>query len=135
MAALFALGLLSPVAAFAFSPAPAHCLTLAVPIQAVSEGHHHGAGDHAGHVAMSHENMAHKHTDQGAQAAAGGHDDAGVPTKCCGLFCLTALTPPAFGAAAMGLVAASDIALPTATSLLGRTPNGIDRPPRSLSSI
>jgi len=129
MAVLFALCLLSPVAAFAFSAAPAHCLTLGEAPQAASESHNHGAGDHAGHTAM-----AHAHADHGTQATADGND-AAVPAKCCGLFCVSGLTPPAFGASDVRLIATTEVALPPAASLLGRSADGIDRPPRSLLSL
>lgn len=129
MAALFALCLLSPVAAFAFSNAPAHCLTLAEAAQAASAGHHHGDGDHTAHLAMAHE-----HADHATPAAAGA-DDLAVPAKCCGLFCVSVLTPPVLGGVETRLVATTEVALQTAAHLLGRTPNGIDRPPRFLLSL
>lgn len=133
MAALFALCLLAPVAAFALSDsaAAAHCLTLAEAPKAESEshGHPHGDIDHADHAAMTHEAV-----DHGALASSGG-DDHALPGKCCGLFCVSALAPPVFGVAAMHLVVASEVAMPTATSLLGRSSNRIDRPPRVLPSL
>lgn len=128
MAALFALCLLSPVAAFAFSDTAAHCLTEAVQVKS-GHGHQHAGGGHADHAAMPHEDM-----DHGTSAASGG-DDPGVPGKCCGLFCVGALTPPVFGVDAVQLIAASEVALPAAESLWGRSPGRIDRPPRTLSSI
>jgi hypothetical protein len=56
MAVLFALCLLSPVAAFAFSDTPAHCLTVTEAPQVKSGSHgrqHDGAGhaEHARHAA------------------------------------------------------------------------------------
>lgn len=126
MAVLFALCLLSPVAAFAFSTAPAHCLALGEAPQAVSESHHHGAADHAA--------MMHEHADHGAQAKADGND-AAVPAKCCGLFCVGAMTAPILGVGEMRLIATTEVALPIAASLLGHTSDGIDRPPRSLLSL
>ncbi|MCK9914094.1 hypothetical protein MXD81_33570 [Microbacteriaceae bacterium K1510] len=126
MAVVFALCLLSPVAAFAFGTAPAHCLTLGEAPQVASESHHHGTGDHAA--------MAHEHADHGSQATADGNN-AVVPAKCCGLFCVGGLTPPAFGVSDMRLIATTEVALPVTASLLGRTSDGIDRPPRSLLSL
>lgn len=131
MAVLFALCLLSPVAAFAFSDAPAHCLTLGEAPQAASHKHgdHHGIGAHAEQAAM-----AHVHMDHGMQAKAGG-SDAAVPAKCCGLFCVGAMTPPQLGVGEMRPIATTEVALPVTASLLGRTTGGIDRPPRSLLSL
>ncbi|AXK82219.1 hypothetical protein DW352_17805 [Pseudolabrys taiwanensis] len=127
MAVLFALFLLSPVAAFAFSNAPAHCLELGEAPQVASQArsHHHGTGDYAA--------MAHEHMDHGTQTT--DSTDSAVPAKCCGLFCVTALTPPAFGVSDMRRIATTEVALPVTASLLGRAVDGIDRPPRSLLSL
>lgn len=130
MAALFALCLLSPVAAFAVSAAPAHCLTVAeTPRASEAHSHRYDGGGHADHDAMAHTDM-----DQGAQASASG-DDPAMSGKCCGLFCVSSLTPPVFGVVEMRPVTVTEVALPVTASLLGRTPNGIDRPPRVLSSL
>jgi len=129
MAALFALCLLLPMAAFAVTPAPAHCLSLGEAPQAASESHHHDAGDQAHHASMAHEHAGH-----GAQTTAHGEDTA-VPAKCCGLFCVSGLTPPAFGAADRKPIAIAAIALPVTASLFGRAAGGIDRPPRSLPPL
>ena len=128
MAVLFALCLLSPVAAFAFGNAPAHCLELGEAPQAVSHehSHHHGTSDHAA--------MAHEHMDHSRQAKADGND-AALPAKCCGLFCVGAMTPPMLGVGEVRLIATTEVALPVTASLLGRTADGIDRPPRSLLSL
>lgn len=123
MAVLFALCLLSPVAAFAFSNAPAHCLTLGEAPQMAGESHHHGGADHAA--------MMHEHADHGTQAKADGND-AAVPAKCCGLFCVGAMTPPVLGIGEVRLIATTEVAMPITASLLGRAAGGIDRPPRSL---
>jgi len=131
MAALFALCLLSPVAAFAFSDTQAHCLTVteASQVKSESHGHQHDGSGHADQAAMPHEGM-----DHGTPAGAGGNDP-GVPGKCCGLFCVGALTPPVFGVAAVQLIEASEVVLPAAESLWGRSPGRIDRPPRVLPSL
>lgn len=131
MAALFALCLLSPVAAFAFSDTPAHCLTVAEAsqVKSASHGHPHDGVGPADHVAMPQDGM-----DHGTPAGAGGNDP-GVPGKCCGLFCVGALAPPVFGVAAVQLIETSEVVLPAAESLWGRSPGRIDRPPRALSSI
>lgn len=130
MAALFALCLLSPVAAFAFSDKAAHCLTMAEATQ-VKSGHGH-PHDGVGHT--DHASMPDSDTDHGMPAASGG-DNPGVPGKCCGLFCVGALTPPVFGVAAVQLIETSEVVLPAAESLWGRSPSRIDRPPRALFSI
>lgn len=130
MAALFALCLVAPVAAFAFgdSTAAAHCLTTADAPKATSEsgGHQHGDISQA---ATTHEAM-----DHGAPAPSGG-DDHALPGKCCGLYCVSALAPPAFGVADVQLVAASEVAMASATSLWGRSSSRIDRPPRVLTAL
>lgn len=125
--ALYALSLLAPTAAFAFSDsaAAAHCLTLSDDHHGASQSHHHDGHDHAA--------MAHEDTDHGIPASGGG--DHALPGKCCGLFCVTALTPPVFGVADAQLMTASQVAMPAATSLLGRSSNRIDRPPRLLPFV
>lgn len=130
-AVLFALCLLSPVAAFAFSDTAAHCLTMteASHVKSGSTGHQHDGAGHADHASMPHDGM-----DHGTPAASGGSDPA-VPGKCCGLFCVGALAPPVFGVTAVQLIEASEVALPATESLWGRSPSRIDRPPRVLLSF
>ena len=130
---LYALCLIAPVAAFAFSDngTPAHCLTMGEIPQAKSEGHsHHDGMDHA---SMTHEAMTHATTDHGTPSS-GGSNHA-TPAKCCGLFCATAIAPPVFGVADMRPIETTLVTLPPAESLLGRSASRIDRPPRVLPSL
>lgn len=131
MAALFALCLLSPVAAFAFNDTSAHCLTVAEVSQVKSGGHGplQVEAGHTDRAAMSHESM-----DHGMPAALGG-DDSAVPGQCCGLFCIGALAPPVFSVAAVQLIETSEVALPAAESRWGRSAGRIDRPPRVLPPL
>jgi hypothetical protein len=109
---LYALCLVSPTAVLAFSadPAPAHCLT---------EDHH---GIAAGHT--HDDGSTHRHSDTG-------DDDRSPPGKCCGLFCLSALTP-AIDFIANRHPPVTHLAPFFAANLSGRGSDRIDRPPRSL---
>ena len=109
----YALCLAAPTAVLALSgaPAAAHCLT----------DDHHGLA--ASHV---HEHGAPHHHD------GNGGDDP--PGKCCGLFCLNALSPDTlFIVSPPAHWAAVIVARPQAMS--GRGTDRIDRPPRSLPSL
>ena len=123
VAALYAMCLLVPGAAFALSdqPVPAHCLTVA---------DEHGAqGDQQAMV----DHHAHQHSGIDHGQSAPGHDH-GLPDKCCGLFSVTAIAP-AFDLVAAPALQADDVAMPLAASLIGRDAGRIDRPPRHLSAI
>jgi hypothetical protein len=118
LVALYALCVVAPVAAFAASDGamPAHCLTdddHAMAATGESHDHHDGAG--------------HQHPGPT-------HDDHDSLAKCCGLFGVTAIAP-AFETVATPMVQASDVAMPAAESLSGRSAGRIDRPPRSLLSL
>ncbi|MFN3658474.1 MAG: hypothetical protein ACK4UO_14580 [Pseudolabrys sp.] len=131
LAVLYALCLVSPVAAFAFSQAAAsHCLTGAEPPKTAghpaTHGHDHGAGHDEAHAAPEHAAPVADTTDAGDQA---------VPGKCCGLFCVTALEPPALAVADVQAAAASAVTLLAPVPLLGRGSGRIDRPPRVLPSL
>lgn len=111
---VYAFCLAAPTAVLALSgtPAAAHCLT----------DDHHGlaAADHV------HAHGSPHHHD------GNGEDDP--PAKCCGLFCLSALSPDiVFIVSPPGNWAAVIVARPEAMS--GRGTDRIDRPPRSLPSI
>jgi hypothetical protein len=109
----YALCLAAPTAVLALSgaPAAAHCLT----------DDHHGLA--AGHV---HEHGSPHHHD--------GKGDDDPPGKCCGLFCLSALSPDTgFIVSPPVHWAAVIVARPEAMS--GRGTDRIDRPPRSLPSL
>jgi hypothetical protein len=117
LVALYALCLVAPVAAFAFSDGSmlAHCL-----------------GDEPHSMAMAKD---HSHHDGvGHQPAKSGHDDRGYPDKCCGLFCVTAIAPPmdVFNVQQVRFMHLAS--LPT-ESLTGLGFDRIDRPPRSFLSL
>jgi hypothetical protein len=121
LAVLYALCLVAPVSAFAFSAAPAHCLTMT--------DDHHGTGESRAHQdGIGH----HKSSPEKSGQAP---DDHGVPGKCCGLFCVTAIAPPVFGVAVVQPVETSTVALPATPSLFGHSAGRIDRPPRVLPSL
>lgn len=113
LVALYALCVVAPVAAFAVSDGsmPAHCLT----------------DDHQGMGANHGDGASHQHSGLG-------DDDHGYPGKCCGLFGVSAIAPQ-FDVVAMHVVRASDVAMPAAESLFGRSSSRIDRPPRFLLSL
>lgn len=128
--ALYALTLVAPTAAFAFSSsiAAAHCLTATVDHHrsAASQSH----GDHVGH---DHATVAHEDANHAAPASGG--NDQTAAADCCGLFCVSAVTPVAFGVFDAQFFALSQLAMPAATSLLGHGSDRIDRPPRNLAAI
>jgi hypothetical protein len=114
LVAVYALCLVAPVTAFAFSDVSAPCLALTDDHHGIGESHHHQHG-----------------VDQQKSS----HDGDNHPGKCCGLFCVTAIAPPAFGVAEMQLVQASAVAMPAVAYLSGRNASRIDRPPRSVLSL
>jgi hypothetical protein len=132
VAALFALSLLSPVAAFALTPMPAHCLEITNGMPGAEHSHHHAGDAHPAHA--DHGGTGHADSNHAAQVSANGSDPTG-PLNCCNLFSVTALTPAAAPTLDVASVTTTEVALPAAQSLLGRTPGGIDRPPRSLPSL
>jgi hypothetical protein len=116
LVAFYALCLVAPVTAFAFSDGsmPAHCLT----------DDHHDMG------------VAHDHQDGADHDKSGPGDDYhGQAGKCCGLFCLSAVAPSVFDVVGARLLLATDVVMPAAESLFGRSSSRIDRPPRSLLSL
>lgn len=114
LVAAYALCLVAPTAVFAFSNAPgaAHCMT----------DDHHGLVSSPLH---KHGGATHHHQNNG--------DDEHVG-KCCGLFCLSAVSPDTIFVAAPQVHAAV-VAMPRPDTLNGRGADRIDRPPRSLSSV
>jgi hypothetical protein len=136
LVALYAVCILAPHAAMAFSAPPAHCLTDAslrahvhganapAHTHAGGAGHHRDGHDHA---APAHDAPApHDHADAGAPHK---HDGKSHPsTNCCGVFCLSAIgcEPQAISAPAP-VVSVSTPALDEA--LVGRGPGRINRPP------
>lgn len=112
---LYAICVLAPSAAFALADAPrqAHCLT---------QANHGLAKTH-----VYHDGARHEHPQKS-------DDDKSQLTNCCGLFCLTALTPAidlAIGQSPIGstLVATLEDAIAHAA------PGCLDRPPISLLSF
>lgn len=114
----YALGVAAPAAAFAFTDAAAHCLTISEAEQ--------GAGSH-----HAHDQMAADHASHPAPAAA---DDRGMTGKCCGTLCFTALTPHV-APIAEPLMQVSALSQLRVAHLLGHSSDPIDRPPRNLLSI
>src|SRR5262249_56328723 len=89
LAVLYALCILAPAVAFAFSdnPAVAHCLT---------EGHvgvrdHASKHDHGGNLHVHADGTAHQHHDEGAAPQPSGNDGKAAKATCCGLFSVVAI--------------------------------------------
>lgn len=113
LVAAYSLCLIMPTAALALgdAPGPAHCLT----------------DDHHGLTAV------HVHADGSSDHhKSNGGDEP--PGKCCGLFCLSALSPDVVlvGQPHVHAVAA---VVPLPVRMAGRGSDRIDRPPRSLLSL
>jgi len=122
LALLYALCVLAPPAAFAFSNNPdvAHCLTedhVAVGI------HDHGGKDHV-HA----DGTAHRHHHDGGPHKTSGDDGKGQAANCCGLFFTVAI--PGNPGLALELLSRASVVLPTlGDALSGRGPDRINRPP------
>ena len=135
LAALYALCILAPAAAFAFSdnPAVAHCLTEGhVGIHEHSGKHDHGgkAHVHADGTAHQHhaDGTAHQHHDDGAAPQPAGDDGKAPIATCCGLFSVVAISGepvPSLGFYSL----ASVVLPPPGEALSGRGPERINRPP------
>src|ERR1700730_9288747 len=125
LAVLYALCVLAPAVAFAFSddPAVAHCLT---------EGHvgvhdHSGKHAHGGKLHVHADGTAHQHHDDGAAPQPSGNGKAAIAT-CCGLVRLAAL--PRGPVPRSGLDSLASVVLPVlGEALSGRGPERINRPP------
>jgi hypothetical protein len=137
--ALYAVCILAPHAAMAFSALPAHCLadasltahvhTAATPAHshAGNAGHHHDGHHHA--AAAQDAQAPHDHADGGTPHK---HDGGkGHPsTNCCGVFCISAIgCEPQAISAPLPVVSVSSPVLDEA--LVGRGPSRINRPPIS----
>ena len=112
---LYAICLLAPSAAFALADGPrqAHCLTQADHGLAKAHAHHDGA--------------RHEHPQKS-------DDEQGQLKNCCGLFCLTALTPAidlAIGQSPVG----SSLVATLEDAVAHAAPDRLDRPPISLLSF
>jgi hypothetical protein len=136
LAALYALCILAPSAAFAFSnnPSIAHCL---IEGHTATTAHDHGTTtvhDHGGKVHVHADGTAHQHHDDGsAQKHPSDGGKADVAT-CCGLFSVVAVAsePDLI----LGLSSTASILLPALREALsGRGPERINRPPISLLSL
>ena len=118
LVALYALCLLAPTAAVAFndSSQPSHCVIAANKHQSLGE------------VSIHH--------DDGMDEGKASHDsnDHGVPGKCCGLFCVSAITL-SFELVIGPAPQASGTATLTVEDLFGRSSGRIDRPPRVLPYV
>jgi hypothetical protein len=130
LAALYALCILSPSAAFAFShnPSAAHCLT--------EDGITTAAHDHGGKIHVHADGTTHRHHDHGSTQP---HDDGptqkhssdggkgGVAT-CCSLFSVVAVAfEPAL---ILGTSGPASLLVPALRDALsGRGPERINRPP------
>jgi hypothetical protein len=135
LAALYALCVLAPSAAFAFSGNPmiAHCL---IEDHIAAAAHDHGASvhDHGGKVHVHADGTTHQHHDSGpVPKSQSGGGKADVAT-CCGLFSVVAI------AGEPGLILeptshASVLLPPLRETLSGRGPERINRPPISLLSL
>ena len=120
LAVLYALCILAPSVAFAFSdnPAVAHCLT---------EGHV-GPHDHGGKVHVHADGTAHEHHDDGAAPQPAGDDGKTPVATCCGLFSVVAI--PDESDVNLGLYSPASVVIPVpAEALSGRGPERINRPP------
>jgi len=126
LVALYALCLVAPAVAFAFNESPATALYLSLTDDHRSMGESGLGESHVHQDGMDH------HKSSPDKSNFGGDDH---PGNCCGLFCVTAIVPPALGVTALHPMQVSAVVLPVAESLFGRSSNRIDRPPRTLTSL
>jgi hypothetical protein len=140
LAALYALCILAPSAAFAFSGNPliAHCL---IEDHITAAGHDHGASGHehgSNKVHLHADGTTHQHHDDGqvprqTPKSSSGGGKADVAT-CCGLFSVVAIAgEPDLILGSSGH--ASILVPPLREALSGRGPERINRPPISLLSL
>ena len=144
LAALYALCVLAPSAAFAFSNSPsiAHCLieghdTIAVHGHTTPAAHDHGTAavhDHGGKVHVHADGTAHQHHDDGSAPKSRSDGGKANIATCCGLFSVVAIAyEPGL---ILGLSGhASILSPPLREALSGRGPERINRPPISLLSL
>jgi hypothetical protein len=126
LAALYALAILVPSAAFAFSdnPAVALCLTedhVGVHVQVSKQdpggkGHVHADG------------AVHEHHDDGTAPPPAGDDGKAVVAACCGLFSVVAISD-GLGLSLEPYSPASVVVPALTEALSGRGPDRINRPP------
>ena len=125
LAALYALCILAPSAAFALSdnPAVARCLTedhVGVHVQVSTH-------DDGGKAHVHADGAAHEHPD-GAAPPPSANDGKAAVAACCGLFSVVAIPgEPDLG---LGLYSPASVVVPAlAEALSGRGPDRINRPP------
>jgi hypothetical protein len=124
LAALYALCILAPALAFAFSdnPAVAHCLT---------EGHvgiHDHGSKHDQARLHVHAGSTHQHHDHDGTAQPSGDDSKGAMATCCGLFSVLAISGELFPT--FEDYSLASVVWPVlGEALSGRGPERINRPP------
>jgi hypothetical protein len=138
IAALYALCILAPATAFAFSnnPAVSLCLTEGhvgvhnVGVHDSGGMHDHGAAhDHGGTIHAHADGGAHQHHDDGTSPQHSDDDKARV-ASCCGLFSVVAIAGEP--SPSLGLYSLASVVLPVVgDALSGRGPERINRPPIS----
>jgi hypothetical protein len=130
LAALYALCVLAPAAAFAFSnnPAAAHCLTeghVGVHNQAQ---HNQAQHNHADQVHVHADGTAHQHHDHGTAPQPSNDDGKSPMATCCGLFSVVAI--PGGPVPSLEFYSLASVVLPPpGEALSGRGPERINRPP------
>src|SRR5262249_45826599 len=125
LAVVYALCILAPAVAFAFSddPAVAHCLT---------EGHvgvHDHDAKHDGNKPHVHaDGSTHQHHDDAAAPQPAGDHSKGAIATCSGLFSVVAISGESIPS--FGFYRLASVVLPIfAEALSGRGPERINRPP------
>jgi hypothetical protein len=140
LAALYALCVLAPAAAFAFSnnPAAAHCLTeghVGVRNQAQHNQaqqnqaqHNQAQHNHADQVHVHADGTAHQHHDHGTAPQPSNDDGKSPIATCCGLFSVVAI--PGGPIPSLEFYSLASVVLPPpGEALSGRGPERINRPP------
>ena len=136
LAALYALCILAPSAAFALSdnPAVAHCLIEGHAGIHVHDGKTHLDATHVHAIHLHADGNAHQHHDHGTAQEPAGDDGKGSVANCCGLFSVVAI--PGEPGLALGSSTHVSAFVPSARDALsGRGPDRLYRPPISLPSL
>jgi hypothetical protein len=125
LAVLYALCILAPAVAFAFSedPAVAHCLT-----EEHVGIHAHGSKHDRGKLHVHADGSTHQHHDDAAPTQRASDEGKGAIATCCGLFSVVAI--PGEPVPSFGLYSLASVILPVlGEALSGRGPESINRPP------
>jgi hypothetical protein len=126
LAALYALCVLAPAAAFALSnnPAIGHCLT-----EGHVSVHEHGAKhEHGGKLHVHADGTTHQHHDDGTAPQPSRNDGTAAIATCCGLFSVVAI--PGEPVPSFEFDSLASVVLPVVgEALSGRGPERINRPP------